>query len=56
MPRTGADGSYLWHVAVNNPTDTDVTAVFRQGMDVPGLEFSEREVTVPAGGYLKLMD
>ena len=52
MPRSGPDGIYIWHVAVNNPTDDDVTAEFRQSLDLPGLAFETQVHTVPAGGHL----
>jgi len=54
MPRSNQEGGYQWHVAVNNPTDVPVTATFRRGMKVPGLEFAPQEHTIPAGGYVKL--
>lgn len=38
-----------WHVSVNNPTDRSVTATLRAGMELPGLELGEREVTLEAG-------
>jgi len=54
MPRTGPDGEYVWHVAVNNPMDEEITAKFRQSAQLPGLEFVEQEHAVPAGGHLVL--
>jgi len=55
MPRSSKTGpKYEWHIAVNNPTDEPVTANFRRGMDVPGLEFAPQKHTIPAGGYLNL--
>lgn len=56
IPRTSANDTYQWHVAVNNPTDAPVTAVFRQGMELPGLDWPEQTHTVPAGGYLVLSE
>jgi hypothetical protein len=54
MPRTNPEGGYRWQVAVNNPTDEPVTATFRAGMELPGLDFAPQEHTIPAGGYVKL--
>jgi len=56
MPRSGPSGGYLWHVAANNPTDEDVTAQFKQSLDLPGLDFEEQEHTVPAGGHLVMQE
>lgn len=56
MPRTGPEGTYVWHVAANNPTDEDVTAEFRQSTKLPGLEFAKQEHTIPAGGHLVLQE
>ena len=55
MPCTDSEGGYQWHVAVNNPTDEPVTATFRTGMELPGLDLAPQEHTIPAGGYTKLM-
>ena len=55
MPKSSKTGpKYAWHIAVNNPTDQAITANFRRGMDLPGLEFAPQEHTIPAGGYLNL--
>jgi len=54
MPRMDKKGNYLWRVAVNNPTDKAVTAVFRQALQAPGLNFAQQQRTVPAGGYVIL--
>lgn len=40
-----------WHISVNNPTDQPITTVLRQTMDVPGLQFEPRTVTLRAGEY-----
>ena len=56
MPRSGPDGGYVWHVAVNNPTDANITAQFRQSAQLPGLDFEEQEHVVPAGGHLVMQE
>jgi hypothetical protein len=38
-----------WHVSVNNPTHQRIRAVLRQSMDLPGLAFEERTLTLAAG-------
>jgi hypothetical protein len=40
-----------WHVSVNNPTDKPVTVTLHQTMDLPGLTFADRQVTLEAGEY-----
>jgi len=52
--RPVSPGELKWHVAVNNPTDTDVTATFRQAMDLPGLAFATQKCTVAPGQYVVL--
>ena len=51
MPRPVGPGALRWRIAVNNPTDRDITATFRQAMNVPGLAFRTQKCTIPAGGY-----
>ncbi len=41
----------LWHVSVNNPTDQPVTAKFSKTMELPGLDFADRELTLQPGEY-----
>ncbi|MBI4027503.1 MAG: hypothetical protein HY360_21130 [Verrucomicrobia bacterium] len=40
-----------YHVAVNNPTDAPIKTTLKKCMDLPGFEFPNKEVEVPAGGY-----
>ncbi len=47
---------FLWHVAVNNPTDAPIRTTLRKAMDLPGLELPEAPVDVAPGGYLVLLD
>ena len=54
MPRADAGGNYTWHVAVNNPTDSRITATFQQAMTLRGLNFSTQKHTIRAGGYVVL--
>jgi len=54
MPRSKKGGGYQWRIAVNNPTNEPVTATFRAGMKLPGLEFTPRRLTIPGGGYVVL--
>ncbi len=44
----------LWHVSVNNPTDSSITTTLRKVMNLPGLNFTQQNITIPAGGYLVL--
>lgn len=41
-----------YHVAVNNPTDAPIKTTLKKCMDLPGFEFPDREIEVPAGGYM----
>ncbi len=45
------DDPHQWHVSVNNLTDKPVTARFKQAMDLPCLDFEEREITLAPGEY-----
>ncbi len=47
--KSGQDA--FWHVSVNNPTDTPVTATLRQRMALPGLSFPETTLTLQPGEY-----
>ncbi len=40
-----------WHVSVNNLTDKPVTTKLKQAMDLPRLDFEEREITLAPGEY-----
>lgn len=42
----------LYHVAVNNPTDTAIKTTLRKCMALPRFEFQDTPVEVPAGGYV----
>ncbi|HEY3417368.1 MAG TPA: hypothetical protein VGM23_10840, partial [Armatimonadota bacterium] len=41
-----------YHVAVNNPTDAPIKTVLKKCMDLPGFDFPDTPVDVPAGGYV----
>ncbi|MBU4212646.1 MAG: hypothetical protein KKD33_08695, partial [Verrucomicrobia bacterium] len=45
------DAPHQWHVAVNNLTDKPVTTKLTQAMDLPRLDFEEREITLAPGEY-----
>jgi hypothetical protein len=40
---------FRWHISVNNPTGKIVRTTLRGTMEVPGLSFAEREVTLAPG-------
>ena len=40
-----------WQVDVNNRTDKPVTTKLKQAMELPGLDFEEREITLAPGEY-----
>lgn len=42
---------FEYHVAVNNPTDAPIKTTLKKRMDLPGFEFANTPVEVPAGGY-----
>jgi hypothetical protein len=46
-----SDKPERWHVSVNNPTDKPVTVVLHQALDLPGLSFPDRPLTLKAGEY-----
>lgn len=43
-----------WHVSVNNPTAKIITATLRRVINLPGLSFTSRKVTLGPGQYLVL--
>ncbi|MHB9134043.1 MAG: CehA/McbA family metallohydrolase domain-containing protein [Armatimonadota bacterium] len=43
-----------WHVSVNNPTDRVITATLKKAMDLPGLDFPEKKITLKPGEYVVL--
>jgi hypothetical protein len=45
-----------YRVAVNNPTDAPITTVLTKTMNLPGFTFPDTPVTVPAGGYLVVLE
>jgi hypothetical protein len=45
---------FHWHVSINNPEDHPITTVLKQAMSLPGLGFSERQITIGAGEYVVL--
>ncbi|MHB9023038.1 MAG: hypothetical protein ACYC7E_02530 [Armatimonadota bacterium] len=46
------DAPHAYRVAVNNPTDKPITTVLKKAMDLPGFDFPDSPVSIPAGGYL----
>ena len=40
-----------WHLSVNNPGAKTVTTVLRRAMDLPGLKFSTKKITLAPGEY-----
>ena len=46
-----SDAPPQYHVAVNNPTDQPIHTVLTRTMALPGFDFPETVVDVPAGGY-----
>jgi hypothetical protein len=40
-----------WHLSVNNPTDKPITTRLQQAMQLPGLAFPERRITLQPGEY-----
>ena len=40
-----------WQVDVNNRTDKSVTTKLKQSMELPELDFEEREITLASGEY-----
>jgi hypothetical protein len=47
-----SDQPASWHVAVNNPTDASIKTVLKAGFVLPGLDWKDTPVEVPAGGYV----
>ncbi|MBI3990552.1 MAG: hypothetical protein HY350_00225 [Candidatus Omnitrophica bacterium] len=48
----GVDGKPpVWHLSVNNPGNTPVTATLKRAMELPGLIFSEEKLTLQPGEY-----
>ncbi|HEY3418697.1 MAG TPA: hypothetical protein VGM23_17620 [Armatimonadota bacterium] len=46
------DNPASYHVAVNNPTDKSIRTVLKKCMDLPGFNFPNTPIEVPAGGYV----
>jgi hypothetical protein len=51
-----ANCPFAWHVAVNNPTDQEITTAIRTAMDLPGLVLPEKQWTIRPGEYVVLTD
>jgi hypothetical protein len=43
-----------WHVSVNNPTDRVIKTTLRRAMELPGLNFCEKTVTLAPDAYQNL--
>jgi hypothetical protein len=48
------EGPDQWHVSVNNPTDKPIKTTLHKAMDLPGLEFRDKMLTVKPGEYVVL--
>ena len=51
MKAARGEESVRWHVSVNNPTDQVITTMLRRAMELPGLNFREKTVTLQPGAY-----
>lgn len=49
-----ADQPHRWHISVNNPTDQPITTTLKKSIDLPGLDFPDRTLTLAPGEYLVL--
>ncbi len=48
----GGDGKGpAWHLSVNNPTDHPITTTLHKAMELPGLVFTGKQLTVQPGEY-----
>jgi hypothetical protein len=45
------DSPWIWHVAVNNPTDRVITTRMRRAINLPGLIFGRRDLTLQPGEH-----
>lgn len=45
-----------YRVAVNNPTDAPIKTTLKKCMDLPGFEFPDQPIEVPAGGYVMVKE
>jgi len=45
------DKPHQWQVSVNNLTKKPVTTQLKQAMDLPSLDFEEREITLAPGEF-----
>ncbi|MBI4023834.1 MAG: hypothetical protein HY360_02570 [Verrucomicrobia bacterium] len=50
------DNPAEYHVGVNNPTDKPIRTMLRKCMELPGFEFPDQEIDVPAGGYVVMKE
>lgn len=48
------DRPHKWHISVNNPTDKTITTTLRRLIDLPGMKFKKKRLTLPPGSYLLL--
>jgi hypothetical protein len=51
-----ANSPFIWHVAVNNPTDKEITTTIRTAMAISGLVLLEKQRTIRHGEYVVLTD
>lgn len=52
---TTANPEYRWYADVNNPLDEPVTTVLSRNMDLPGLDFQSRQITLQPGEHRVLL-
>jgi hypothetical protein len=45
-----------WHVSINNPSDAAITTMCKPAMGLPGFAFAPTQATIPAGGYVVLIE
>lgn len=41
-----------WHISVNNPTDKVINATIKRVIDLPGMKFKERKISLKPGEYV----
>jgi len=44
-----------WHISVNNPTDKRIKTKLKKVIDLPNLNFEEKEIVVEPGEYIVIM-
>lgn len=49
-----AENPFKWHLSVNNPKNNPVTTTLSKLINLPGMKFKKKTLTLPAGGYVVL--